>query len=479
MDTFTIHVWSLKTGRLLDVLAGHQGPVTSLAFSPESSHLASGSWDKTVRLWDVYGGRGQTETFPHAHDVLALAFRPDGKQIAVSALDGQIFLWNPDDARLEGTIEGRRDAAGGRTVGDLRSAANAAAGRAFKTLAYSADGALLLAGGDFKSVLAYDVEGRALLKKFALSKSKAMDGVIERLDSNRVTDAGPMDLLPGGSDSEDDDDRGERRSQHMPGAGAGGSGAGGSSARRDSKKRRHVRCKHVAFAPTGHAWAASTTEGVMVFSRDVGAAFDPTDLGEDVTPSAARFALRSGDSRTALLMALRLRGAEEPDRSIDPPASSLKAKDPAGGRDASDEEERASRSRRGGLVAEVLEGTAPDAVASAVREFPAAMLPSLLDAIASCAADGPHAQLMLRWTREVCAARGRAIHDAAHGGLDVGAALVGGGGGGGRGGANRERMLPALRRLGKAFATMHEDLAATAEASVFMLDYVCAAPPAS
>jgi periodic tryptophan protein 2 len=51
VDTFQIHIWSLKTGRLLDILAGHQGPVTSLCFSPESSLLASGSWDKTVRLW--------------------------------------------------------------------------------------------------------------------------------------------------------------------------------------------------------------------------------------------------------------------------------------------------------------------------------------------------------------------------------------------------------------------------------------------
>jgi periodic tryptophan protein 2 len=51
----------------------------------------------------------------------------------------------------------------------------------------------------------YDVDGRALLKKFPLSKSKALDGTIERLDSNRVTDAGPMDLLPA-SDSEDDDE---------------------------------------------------------------------------------------------------------------------------------------------------------------------------------------------------------------------------------------------------------------------------------
>ena len=170
MDTFTIHVWSLKTGRLLDVLAGHQGPVTSLAFSPESSHLASGSWDKTVRLWDVYGGRGQTETFPHAHDVLALAFRPDGKQIAVSALDGQIFLWNPDDARLEGTIEGRRDAAGGRTVGDLRSAANAAAGRAFKPLAYRRRRPSARGGDEIRPRV------RRRLKKFARSNRRRWTG---------------------------------------------------------------------------------------------------------------------------------------------------------------------------------------------------------------------------------------------------------------------------------------------------------------
>ena len=41
-----------------------------------------------------------------------------------------------------------------------------------------------------------------------------------------------------------------------------------------------------------------------------------------------------------------------------------------------------------------------------------------------------------------------------------------------------QRLLPALRRLAKAFATLHDDLEQTAEASVFLLDYVCAAPSA-
>jgi periodic tryptophan protein 2 len=48
----------------------------------------------------------------------------------------------------------------------------------------------------------------------------------------------------------------------------------------------------------------------MLYTRDTGLAFDPTDLGEDVTPKAARAALKAGDARRALLMALRLRGAE-------------------------------------------------------------------------------------------------------------------------------------------------------------------------
>ena len=80
-DSFQIFVWSLKTGRLLDVLAAHEGPVIALSFAPGSSLLASGSWDKTVRTWDVFSGKGGVEELRHSHDVLALAWRPDGRQL--------------------------------------------------------------------------------------------------------------------------------------------------------------------------------------------------------------------------------------------------------------------------------------------------------------------------------------------------------------------------------------------------------------
>ena len=50
-DSFEVYLWSLQTGQVLDVLSGHEGPVTAVAFSPtQAGHLASGAWDKTYGL---------------------------------------------------------------------------------------------------------------------------------------------------------------------------------------------------------------------------------------------------------------------------------------------------------------------------------------------------------------------------------------------------------------------------------------------
>ena len=44
------------------MLAGHEGPVSGLSFSPCRVVLASSSWDKTVKIWDVFENKGNTET---------------------------------------------------------------------------------------------------------------------------------------------------------------------------------------------------------------------------------------------------------------------------------------------------------------------------------------------------------------------------------------------------------------------------------
>ena len=50
-DVFEVYLWSMTTGRLTEVLSGHEGPVGHLAFSPApaSSQMATVSWDGNLR----------------------------------------------------------------------------------------------------------------------------------------------------------------------------------------------------------------------------------------------------------------------------------------------------------------------------------------------------------------------------------------------------------------------------------------------
>jgi WD40 repeat protein len=45
--------WDAATGEEVARLRGHADPVFSLAFSPDSKTLVSGSGDGTLRLWDT------------------------------------------------------------------------------------------------------------------------------------------------------------------------------------------------------------------------------------------------------------------------------------------------------------------------------------------------------------------------------------------------------------------------------------------
>ena len=56
------------------------------------------------------------------------------------------------------------------------------------------------------------------------------------------------------------------------------------SAPSTSRRRPVLRSRCVAISPTGRAWAACTTEGVLIYTLDPHPPFDPTDLDESVTP---------------------------------------------------------------------------------------------------------------------------------------------------------------------------------------------------
>ncbi|WCJ40615.1 periodic tryptophan protein 2 [Euphorbia peplus] len=361
LDSFEIFVWSMKTGRLLDVLSGHEGPVHGLMFSPTTAVLASSSWDKTVRLWDVFQGKGAVEPFIHTHDVLTVVYRPDGKQLASSTLDGQIHFWDPVDGLLMYTIEGRRDIAGGRLMTDRRSAANSTAGKCFTSLCYSADGSYILAGGSSKFICMYDVADQVLLRRFQITHNLSLDGVLDFLNSKKMTDAGPLDLI-------DDDDSDEDEGVDKQVRGKLGYDLPGSIANRG---RPIVRTKCLRIAPTGRNFAAATTEGVLVYSVDDSFIFDPTDLDIDVTPEAVDEALNEDQPNRALILSLRL--------------------------------------NEDSLIKKCIFAVNPLDIPAVAASIPQRYLQRLIEALADLLESCPHIEFILRWCQEVCKAHGNSI----------------------------------------------------------------------
>ncbi|KAL5499177.1 PWP2 [Sanghuangporus vaninii] len=296
-DSFQIFLWSVQTGKLLDILSGHEGPVSGLAFSPLNNLLASSSWDKTVRVWNVFDRSHAVEPFQLSSDVLTVAFRPDGKELAASSLDGQIIFFDVSQGRQTSLIEGRRDVSGGRKADDRRSAANSSSGKSFNSLAYTADGSCLLAGGNSKYVILYDVRDGVMVRKFQISENLSLDGTEEFLDSRRMTEAGNLDLVDDAGDASDLEDRLDVEDT-LPG-----------TQRGDLSKRkfkREARTKCVRFSPTGTSWAAASTEGLLLYTLDETLTFDPFDLSMELTPAAVHKAIKEGEYLQALIMAFRL-----------------------------------------------------------------------------------------------------------------------------------------------------------------------------
>jgi len=89
----TIHLLDLASKQTRN-LPGHEAEVTSLAFIPNSSLLASGSTDKTIRLWDASNGN-LVKIFPQLKEqVNALAISPDGSILAAGTAAGNVELFD-------------------------------------------------------------------------------------------------------------------------------------------------------------------------------------------------------------------------------------------------------------------------------------------------------------------------------------------------------------------------------------------------
>src|SRR6185369_10705280 len=86
-----------------------RGRVLSLAFAPTEQRLVSGSADGTAMVWDLVTGVGRRALAGHDGPVRSVAVSTDGQLIATGSQDGSVKVWTPH-GHAKGTLAGHRAA---------------------------------------------------------------------------------------------------------------------------------------------------------------------------------------------------------------------------------------------------------------------------------------------------------------------------------------------------------------------------------
>jgi WD40 repeat protein/tetratricopeptide (TPR) repeat protein len=89
----TVQVWDLATGKNVRRFTGHEDTVTSVAVTPDGQYVVSGSDDETVRLWELATGQEVRRFTGHWSSVCSVAVTPDGKYVVSGSDDKTVRLW--------------------------------------------------------------------------------------------------------------------------------------------------------------------------------------------------------------------------------------------------------------------------------------------------------------------------------------------------------------------------------------------------
>jgi WD40 repeat protein len=135
-----IYLWDVETGICQQTLRGHTGIPTVLAFSPDSSHLASSSRDGIIMIWRLESSSSVcTRTLKaHSNPTVSISFSPDGHNLASGDSKGTIKIFEVDSGTCAQEI--------------------AAEGLWVDSVAYSPDGRYLVSALKTGKVSVWDVD---------------------------------------------------------------------------------------------------------------------------------------------------------------------------------------------------------------------------------------------------------------------------------------------------------------------------------
>ncbi len=101
-----IHLWDAVNGAYKATIATD---ASCIAFSSDSSTLASGNWRGELYLWDVVSGTYKSEFIGHSlRGINSITFSPDGKTLASAGYD-KLYLWDVETGARKLSITGHTD----------------------------------------------------------------------------------------------------------------------------------------------------------------------------------------------------------------------------------------------------------------------------------------------------------------------------------------------------------------------------------
>jgi WD40 repeat protein len=103
----TVKIWDARSLQLVRTLEGHGGIVWSVAFSPDSQQLASGSVGPRggeIKLWDVATGKELKHLEGHKRIVVGLAFHPTAPLLISADFDGALMAWETASGKALGVL---------------------------------------------------------------------------------------------------------------------------------------------------------------------------------------------------------------------------------------------------------------------------------------------------------------------------------------------------------------------------------------
>ncbi|KAG9258753.1 WD40-repeat-containing domain protein [Emericellopsis atlantica] len=151
-----VRIWDVATGQCVQTLKGYHQWISSMAHSKDATLAASGSYDTTVKVWNIVRAAIARETCvptleedhgtleeDHSGAVWSLAFTADSTRLASGSGDHTIKIWDAALGKCLRTLDGHG--------GEVRS------------VAFTADGTQLVSGSDDKVVKIWDMATGACL----------------------------------------------------------------------------------------------------------------------------------------------------------------------------------------------------------------------------------------------------------------------------------------------------------------------------